>query len=190
MRCAWVTAGDELYEKYHDEEWGVPRYDERGLFEHLVLEGAQAGLSWRTILARRENYRTAFAGFDPQSVANFTEDDVARLLQDAGIIRNRLKILAAITNARQFLAVQKEFGSFSEYQWRFVSGRPLDPARHTGADVPAVSPEAQNFSKDLKNRGFAFVGPTIMYAHMQACGMVNDHLVSCFRYEEVKALAQ
>ena len=188
-RCTWVAAGDELYEKYHDEEWGVPCYDDRKLFEHLVLEGAQAGLSWRTILARRENYWAAFADFDPRAVAKFTDDDVERLVQDVGIIRNRLKIQAAITNARQFLNVQKEFGSCSAYQWQFVQGHPLDHACKSGADVPVTSPEAQAFSKDLKKRGFAFVGPTTIYAHMQAMGMINDHTIDCFRYEEVKRLA-
>jgi len=189
-RCAWVPAGNELYERYHDEEWGVPVHDDRVLFEFLLLEGAQAGLSWQTILNKRDNYRAAFAGFDPKRVAAFSRKDVRRLLKNAGIVRNRLKIEAAITNAQNFLAIQKEFGSFDAYQWRFVGGRPIQNARQTIRDIPAVSPEAEAFSKDLRQRGFRFVGPTILYAHMQAVGMVNDHTTECFRYKEVKRLGQ
>jgi DNA-3-methyladenine glycosylase I len=187
-RCAWVPPGNELYERYHDQEWGVPVHDDRKLFEFLVLEGAQAGLSWLTILKKRDNYRTAFADFEPAKVAAFTGRDVARLLKNAGIVRNRLKIKATITNAQRFLVVQEEFGSFDAYQWRFVRGKPLQNARRGIRDIPAVSPEAEAFSKDLKQRGFRFVGPTIIYAHMQAVGMVNDHTTDCFRCEEVKRL--
>jgi DNA-3-methyladenine glycosylase I len=189
-RCAWVPAGNELYERYHDQEWGVPVHDDRTLFEFLLLEGAQAGLSWLTILKKRDNYRAAFADLEPAKVAAFTAKDVARLLKNAGIVRNRLKIQAAITNARKFLMIQKEFGSFDAYQWRFVGGRPLQNARRRIGDIPAVSPEAEAFSKDLRQRGFRFVGPTIIYAHMQAVGMVNDHTTDCFRYEEVKRLGR
>lgn len=185
QRCSWVPEGDELYIRYHDEEWGVPVYDDKKLFEFLILEGAQAGLSWRTILARREGYRDAFANFDPTRVAKFTPSDIERLMQNEAIIRNRLKIEAAVTNAQRFLEVQKEFGSFSNYQWEFVGGKPIQNHWADGSQVPAVTPEAEAFSKDLKKRGFKFVGPTIIYAHMQAVGMVNDHTLTCFRHKQL-----
>ncbi len=183
-RCAWC--GDNpLYVKYHDEEWGVPVHDDRKLFEFLILEGAQAGLSWLTILKRREGYRKAFASFNPEKVARFTEKKVAKLLLDKGIIRNRLKITAAITNARAFLKIREEFGSFDKYSGQFVEGKQKVNKFKTMEQIPATSPESDAFSKDLKKKGFKFVGPTIIYAHMQAVGMVNDHVTSCFRYKEV-----
>ena len=168
--------------RYHDEEWGAPVHDDRKHFEFLILEGAQAGLSWITILRKRENYRRAFANLDPTRVARFTASDVRRLLKNAGIVRNRLKIETAITNARAFLAVQREFGSFDNYVWRFVGGRPKVNRWTRLAQIPARTKESDALSKDLKARGFRFVGSIIVYAHMQAVGMVNDHLVSCFRY--------
>lgn len=186
QRCSWVPDDDELYTKYHDEEWGVPVYDDHVLLEFLILEGAQAGLSWRTILARREGYRKAFANFDPKRVARFTSADVERLKQDAGIIRNRLKIESAINNAQRFLEIQKEFGSFSAYQWQFVGGAPRQNNWADDSQLPAVTLEAEAFSKDLKKRGFTFVGPTITYAHMQAVGLVNDHTISCFRHSQLQ----
>jgi len=182
-RCAW--AGDDpLYVRYHDREWGVPLHDDRRLFEFLVLEGAQAGLSWITILKKRENYRKAFDGFDPKKVAAFGENKIAALLADAGIVRNRLKISAAVRNALTFLEIQGEFGSFDAYLWRFVDGRPKQNRWKVLTEVPAETSESRALSKDLIRRGCSFVGPTICYAFMQAVGMVNDHLVSCFRYEE------
>ena len=181
-RCTWP--GNELAIKYHDEEWGVPLHDERGLFEFLILEGAQAGLSWDTILRKRENYRKAFDNFEPAKVARYTDKKVEKLLQNEGIIRNRLKIASAIKNAKAFIAVQKEFGSFDKYIWTFVDDKPIVNKWKQTGQVPATSPESDAISKDLKKRGFNFVGSTIMYAHMQATGMVNDHLVSCFRYKE------
>ncbi len=184
-RCSWPTAGDKLYEDYHDLEWGVPIYDDRKIFEFLVLESAQAGLSWRTVLYKRENYRKAFAGFDPVKVAQFTPKDVEKLMQNAGIIRNRMKIEAAVNNAKRFLEVKKEFGTFSKYIWEFVGGKPIQNKWKTIKDLPAVTPEAETLAKDLKKRGFKFLGPTVIYAHMQATGMVNDHSVDCFRYKEV-----
>ena len=186
MRCDWVGPDDPVMVEYHDREWGVPVHDDQKHFEFLVLEGAQAGLSWATILKRREGYRQAFADFDPEKVARFTEKRIAKLIRDATIIRNRAKIEAAVRNARQFLAVQDEFGSFDAYCWRLVDGRPKLNRRKTIADVPPTSAESDAFSKDLKARGFSFVGSTIIYAHMQAVGMVNDHLVGCFRYSEVQ----
>jgi DNA-3-methyladenine glycosylase I len=183
-RCEWA-GNDELYIHYHDTEWGVPVYDDQKLFEFLVLEGAQAGLSWITILKRREGYRRAFADFDPEKVARFTRKRMDKLMGDSGIIRNRLKIQSAVNNAKAFLQVQEEFGSFSEYQWRFVDGTPLQNTFHSMADLPAQTVISEAFSKDLKQRGFSFVGPTIVYAHMQAVGMVNDHVTSCFRHKEV-----
>ncbi len=180
-RCGWCGA-DPLYVRYHDAEWGVPVHDDRRHFEFLILEGAQAGLSWITILRKRENYRKAFANFDAARVARFGARDVRRLLKDAGIVRNRLKITATIANARAFLAVQKEFGSFDRYVWRFVDGRPRVNRRRSLKQIPARTKESDALSKDLKARGFRFVGSTIIYAHMQAVGMVNDHLVSCFRH--------
>ena len=184
LRCPWAGS-DPLYVAYHDTEWGVPVYDDRKLFEFLLLEGAQAGLSWLTVLKKRENYRKAFSGFDPAKVAGFGEEKILRLLEDPGIIRNRLKVRAAVDNARAFLKVQEEFGSFAEYSWRFVGGRPRKNSFKSLRDIPATSPESDSFSKDLKKRGFKFVGSTIIYAHMQAVGMVNDHLVGCFRYREL-----
>ena len=182
-RCPWPTT--ELYVAYHDEEWGVPVHDDRRLFEFLVLEGAQAGLSWETILRKREAYRRAFAGFDPARVAAFGPGDVERLLGDAGIVRNRRKMESAVANARAFLAVQREFGSFDAYLWRFVGGRPVRNAWRAMAEVPAWTPESEAMSRELRRRGFGFVGPTICYAFMQAVGMVNDHLVGCFRHREL-----
>jgi len=179
-RCDWATA-DLIYVRYHDEEWGVPVHDDRVLFEFLLLEGAQAGLSWLTILKKREAYRKAFAKFDPRKVARYDAAKVAALMADAGIVRNRLKIESAIRNARAFLDVQAEFGSFSNYQWGFVGGKPLQNRVRTLRDVPARTEISDAFSKDLKKRGFNFVGSTIIYAHMQAVGMVNDHVESCFR---------
>ena len=187
IRCPWATS-DPLYVPYHDEEWGVPLHDDRRLFEMLVLEGAQAGLSWLTILRRRDAYRRAFDGFDPQTVAGYGPCDVERLLADAGIIRNRLKIDSAINNARAFLAVQASCGSFDSYIWRFVDGRPTQNAWTKLEEVPAQTSVSNALSKDLRKRGFTFVGPTICYAHMQATGMVNDHLVGCFRHREVRLL--
>jgi DNA-3-methyladenine glycosylase I len=181
-RCTWPT--NELAIRYHDEEWGTPLHDERGLFEFLILEGAQAGLSWDTILRKRENYRKAFDGFDVNKVARYTDKKVAKLLQDEGIIRNRLKIASAISNAKAFLKVQKEFGSFDNYIWSFVDGKPIVNKRTGPGQVPTRTDISDAISKDLKKRGFNFVGSTIMYAFMQATGMVNDHLVSCFRYKE------
>ena len=183
-RCAWAGTG-EFYVAYHDTEWGVPVHDDRLLFEFLVLEGAQAGLSWATILRKRENYRRAFDNFEPRVVAGYDEDKVAALLADAGIVRNRLKINAAIQNAKAYLDIQKEFGSFDAYVWRFVAGKPKKNAWHTMQEIPARTAESDALSKDLLKRGFKFVGSTICYAHMQATGMVNDHTVDCFRYHEV-----
>lgn len=171
--------------RYHDEEWGVPQHDDRHLFELLTLEGAQAGLSWETILRKREGYRSAFAGFDFEKVAAFTELDAARLVADAGIVRNRLKIASAISNARALITVREEFGSFDEYVWRFVAGEPRRGAFVRLADLPAKTPVSEAMSQDLRRRGFAFVGATVCYAFMQAAGLVNDHLMSCFRYAEV-----
>lgn len=187
-RCAWAN-GNSLMEQYHDTEWGVPMHDDHELFSFLILEGAQAGLSWQTILTRRENYREAFANFDPQKVAQFTDQETDTLLNNQGIIRNRLKVHAAIVNAQKLLEVQQEFGSFDTYQWQFVGGHPIQNHWDTVKDVPALSPESVAFSKDLIKRGFKFVGPTIIYAHMQATGMVNDHTIDCFRYHEVEKLA-
>jgi len=186
-RCPWAGT-DPLYVAYHDEEWGVPVHDDRTLFAFLVLEGAQAGLSWLTVLRKRAHYTEAFAGFDPTKVARFGAKETARLLGNPGIVRNKLKVASAIKNARAFLAVQEEFGSFDAYQWRFVDGRPRQGRRRALSEVPAHSPESDAFSKDLKKRGFTFVGSTIMYAHMQAVGMVNDHLLSCFRHTPVSKL--
>ncbi len=183
-RCAW-PGSDPLYVAYHDREWGVPVHYDRLLFEFLTLEGAQAGLSWITILRKREAYREAFAGFDPEAVARFDRAKVARLLANEGIVRNRLKVESAITNARAFLKVQEEFGSFDAYQWRFVGGLPIRNAWKRIRDIPASTPVSDAMSRDLKKRGFRFVGSTICYAHMQAVGMVNDHTVDCFRWKEL-----
>ena len=183
-RCDWC-GNDPLYVQYHDEEWGVPVHDDRKHFEFLVLEGAQAGLSWITILKRREGYRRAFDDFDPVKVASYDDRKVEALLQDTGIIRNRQKVKSAINNARAFLAVQAEFGTFDQYIWSFVDDKPIINRFKTMADIPAETPLSLKLRKDLKKRGFSFVGPTIMYAHMQAIGMVNDHVISCFRYREL-----
>ena len=183
-RCGWCGE-DALYVAYHDKEWGVPVHDDRRLFEFLILEGAQAGLSWITILRKRENYRQAFAGFDAGKVARFGARDVARLLADPGIVRNRLKVGAAISNAQRFLDVQEAFGSFDAYIWRFVDGRPIVNRWKTLKQVPASTQASDALSRDLKQRGFKFVGSTICYAHMQATGMLNDHLVGCFRHGEI-----
>ena len=186
-RCEWC--GDsELYRQYHDTEWGVPCYDDPTLFEFLILEGAQAGLSWITVLKKRQNYRRAFADFDAQKVARFNSRSVERLMNDAGIVRNRLKIESAITNARCFLEVQSEFGSFADYMWGFVDGKPIQNRWQSMQQLPASTPLSDAISKDMKKRGFRFFGTTICYAHMQAVGMVNDHVVSCFRHREVADL--
>ena len=184
-RCPWLTAGSPLYESYHDNEWGVPVHDDNKHFEFLTLEPAQAGLSWLTILKRREGYRKAFANFDVRKVAKFSEEKIQNLLLDPGIIRNKLKVRAAVSNAQAFLKIQEEFGSFDAYSWKFVGGKTLVNKRKKLDDFPATTKESDAFSNDLKKRGFKFVGSTIMYAHMQAVGMVNDHLVDCFRYKEV-----
>ncbi len=181
IRCPWCLGFDQ-YKKYHDEEWGVPAHDDRVHFEFLILEGAQAGLSWSTILKKREGYRKNFADFDPAKVALFSEKKLEKILLDPSIVRNRLKVYAAVTNAKQFLKVQKEFGSFDSYIWRFVNGKPIVNKRKTLKEVPATTKESDSLSKDLIQRGFKFVGSTVIYAHMQACGLVNDHLVSCHRY--------
>ena len=183
MRCDW--ARNELSVQYHDAEWGVPQHDDGRLFEFLILEGAQAGLSWDTILRKRENYRAAFDDFDPQKIALYDERKRAELLNNEGIVRNRLKIASAIQNAQNFLKVKEEFGSFDAYIWRFVDGQPVKNAWENLREVPAKTAISDAISKDLKKRGFNFVGSTIMYAFMQACGLVNDHLVSCFRYDEI-----
>ena len=188
-RCAW-SGSDPLFVAYHDEEWGVPVHDDRLLFEFLVLEGAQAGLSWSTILRKRDAYRSAFDRFDPRKVARYDKRKVAALLADAGIVRNRAKIESAIKNAKAFLNVQAEFGSFDAYQWRFVDGHPIQNRWRAMADIPASTAESDAMSKDLKSRGCTFVGSTIVYAHMQAVGMVNDHLVDCFRHQEVAKLGR
>lgn len=189
-RCAWASPSEPLYLAYHDEEWGVPSHDDRHLFEMLILEGAQAGLSWITILKKRQNYRRAYHRFDPRRVARYTAADRKRLLADAGIVRNRLKIDASIGNARAFLEVQREFGSFAAFAWQFVGGAPLQNARRTLRDIPARTPESDAFSKALRKRGFRFVGSTIMYAFMQAVGMVNDHPIDCHRHAAVKRLGR
>jgi DNA-3-methyladenine glycosylase I len=186
-RCPWVDLTKPDYVEYHDREWGVPVHDDRVIFEFLTLEAAQAGLSWYTVLRKREAYREAFAGFDPQKVARFGKKEIEGLLKNAGIIRNRLKIAAAVNNAGKFLQVQNEFGSFDAYIWRFVDGKPIANRLKTLKDYPATSRESDALSKDLKQRGFKFVGSTIIYAHMQATGMVNDHAESCFRRKPIIA---
>ncbi len=183
VRCGWASG--ELSIRYHDEEWGVPVHQDRPLFEFIILEGAQAGLSWNTILNKRDNYRRAFAGFDPKQVARYDRRKIEQLLRDPGIVRNKLKIASAIANAKAFLAVQREFGSFDRYIWQFVEGKPRLNLRKSLKQVPARSPESDAMSKDLKRRGFNFVGSTICYAFMQAVGMVNDHVVECFRYKSL-----
>jgi DNA-3-methyladenine glycosylase I len=187
-RCAWAGSDPEMV-AYHDTEWGVPVHDDPVHFEFLVLEGAQAGLSWSTILKRRAGYRKAFAGFDVAKVARFTPARVDKLLTDPGIIRNRAKVEATVRNARAFLAVQEEFGSFDVYMWGFVGGRPIVNKWKRIGQVPATSAESDALSKDLRRRGFGFVGPTIVYAHLQAAGLINDHLISCFRYAELTGAA-
>jgi DNA-3-methyladenine glycosylase I len=186
-RCEWAGS-DPLYIEYHDNEWGVPVHDDRKIFEMLVLEGAQAGLNWLTVLRKRENYRKAFDNFDPRKVAQYDSKKLQELLANEGIIRNNLKIHSAIQNARAFLEVQKEFGSFDAYIWQFVGGRPIRNSWKSLSELPAQTAESEAMSKDLKRRGFGFVGPTICYAHMQATGMVNDHVVTCFRYIEVERM--
>jgi len=185
-RCAWVGANNPLMMAYHDTEWGAPVHDDSKHFEFLTLEAAQAGLSWAIVLGKREGYRRAFSQFDPVKVARYTAKKIDTLTADPGIVRNRLKIAAAVENARAFLKVQDEFGSFDAYCWQFVDGRPRMNRHKASSEIPATSPESDAFSKDLKKRGFKFVGSTIVYAHMQAVGMVNDHLVQCFRYREVQ----
>lgn len=187
VRCQWAGT-DPVYVKYHDKEWGVPVFSDRKLFEFLVLEGAQAGLSWLTILKRRAGYKKAFSNFDPETVARYNRHKIESLLKDPSIIRNRLKVESAVNNAKRFIKVQEEFGSFSEYQWQFVEGTPIQNKWKTMKQLPAKTARSDTFSKDLKRRGFTFVGSTIVYAHMQAVGMVNDHTVNCFRYTEVKKL--
>ena len=182
-RCRWAEGVSLDYIRYHDEEWGVPVHDDRKQFEFLILEGAQAGLSWSTILNKREGYRRAFVDFDPEKIARFTKKRVEKLLQDPSIVRNRLKVESAVTNAKAFLAVQEEFGSFCDYVWGFVDGSPIQNRARKDSDIPATSPESDALSKDLKKRGFRFVGSTIVYAHMQATGLVNDHVTRCFRYK-------
>jgi DNA-3-methyladenine glycosylase I len=189
-RCPWSLGGNELYIRYHDTEWGVPAWDDRTQFEYLILEGAQAGLSWSTILNKREGYRAAFAGFDPERIARFGKREVARLMLDPGIVRNRLKIEATIGNARAYLEFKERHGNFARHLWSFVGGKPMLSKLREQGQVRATSPESDALSKDLKKRGFRFVGSTILYAHMQATGMVNDHLTSCFRYRECAALGK
>jgi DNA-3-methyladenine glycosylase I len=184
-RCPWVDLDKPDYVEYHDKEWGVPVHDDRLLFEFLTLEGAQAGLSWYTVLRKRENYRIAFDDFDPQKIALYNEQRIETLIGNSGIIRNRLKIVSAINNARRFLEVQEEFGSFDNYIWRFVAGKPIVNEFKSLTDYPATSTESDTMSKDLRKRGFKFIGSTICYAHMQATGMVNDHAVACFRRQEI-----
>lgn len=184
-RCGWVEGQFDQYIKYHDEEWGVPVHDDHKHFEFLILEGAQAGLSWSTILKRREGYRQSFANFDPEKVAKYDEEKIQELLQFEGIIRNKLKVRSAVTNAQKFLEIQERFGSFDKYIWQFVNGEPNVNHWNSMKEVPATTKESDALNKDLKKRGFKFVGSTIIYAHMQACGLVNDHTVECFRYKEL-----
>jgi DNA-3-methyladenine glycosylase I len=188
VRCPWPPIDDPLYLAYHDEEWGVPLHDDRKLFEFLVLEVFQAGLSWRTVLYKRQNFRTAFAGFDYKKVANFDARDLKRLATDAGIIRNRAKIEAAVNNAQRLIEVRKEFGTFAKYMWSWVDGKPVVNRMRSVKDYKPFDDLAVRWSKDLKKRGFKFMGPTVVYAHMQAVGMVNDHVVDCFRYRELQKL--
>ncbi len=184
VSCTW-PGNDPLMQAYHDTEWGVPTHDDKVLFEFIVLESAQAGLSWKTILHKRDGYRKAFANFDPHKVAQFTKAHATRLLKNPNIIRNRLKIEATVNNAQCFLRIQKEFGSFAEYMWNFVGNKPITNKHKKHSDIPAITEIAKTFATDLKKRGFKFLGPTTVYAHMQAVGMVNDHIVRCFRYREV-----
>src|SRR5579862_4410300 len=187
-RCEWVSESNSLMLEYHDREWGVPVHSDHKHFEFLILEGAQAGLSWSIVLKKREGYRRAFSEFDPRKVARYTPKRIEALTADPAIIRNRMKIAAAVRNAQAFVAIQEEFGSFDAYSWRFVDGQPLANRWKTMREIPASSPQSDAFSKDLKRRGFGFVGSTIIYAHMQAVGMVNDHLVGCFRYRQIQRL--
>lgn len=187
FRCPWCKGFDQ-YIRYHDEEWGVPVHDDRAHFEFLILEGAQAGLSWSTILKKREGYQKAFANFDPDKVSRYTNKKIEKLLQDPGIVRNRLKLNAAVTNAKLFLSLQEEFGSFDNYIWQFVNGKPIVNKWKSLKEIAPTTRESDLLSKDLIKRGFKFAGSTVMYAHMQACGLVNDHLMECFRYSEVKKL--
>jgi len=189
-RCRWAEGVNLGYIEYHDKEWGVPVWDDQVQFEFLLLEGAQAGLSWSTILNKRDGYRNAFANFDPAKVARFTDKRIEKLLADPSIVRNRLKVNSAVTNAKAFLKVQEEFGSFCDYIWGFVGGKPLQTNVDKDGDVPATSPESDALSKDLKKRGFKFVGSTIIYAHMQATGMINDHITTCFRYKPCRTLGR
>jgi len=186
MRCKWAAGGNKLYLDYHDHEWGVPQHDDRVLFEFLILEGAQAGLSWSTILNKREGYRKTFSGFDTEKVARYDKATIDKLLQDPAIVRNRLKVESAVINARAFLEVREEFGSFDAYIWRFTGGKPIQNSWKTMKQVPASTKISDAMSKELKIRGFKFVGSTIMYAHMQATGMVNDHTVNCFRWKQLQ----
>lgn len=185
-RCHWAASGNDLYTAYHDQQWGVPVHDDRLLFEYLILEGAQAGLSWSTILNKREGYRRAFAGFNPAVVSSFDEQDIERLVADTDIVRHRAKIQSAISNATLFLEVQSEFGSFDAYVWRFVDGAPVQNSWQSADQVPVSTIQSDALSKDLKRRGFKFVGTTIMYAFMQATGMVNDHTTDCFRWQQLR----
>jgi DNA-3-methyladenine glycosylase I len=189
-RCAWAGETSLNYIEYHDKEWGVPAWDDQTQFEFLILEGAQAGLSWSTILNKRDGYRKNFADFDASKVARFTQKRIDKILLDPGIVRNKLKVNSAVTNAKAFLKVQEEFDGFANYIWQFVGGEPIQNKFRKDSDIPATSPESDALSKDLKKRGFKFVGSTIMYAHMQATGMVNDHVMTCFRYKPCKALAK
>lgn len=188
VRCGWV-GDDPLYQSYHDTEWGVPEYDSEQLLEKLILDGAQAGLSWITILRKRENYRNAFENFDPQKVSRYKEKEITRLMQDVGIVRNRMKIESAITNAKAYLKLQEDGIDFSEFLWQFVGGKPMQPKRKGLKEVPASTPESIAMSKALKSHGFKFCGPTIVYAFMQAVGMVNDHTIDCFRHKECQSLS-
>ena len=190
VRCKWAEGVSVDYIEYHDKEWGVPAWDDRTQFEFLILEGAQAGLSWSTILNKRDGYRRLFADFDVEKVARFTKPRIEKILLDPAVVRNRLKVESAVTNARAFLEVQKEFGTFSEYVWGFVGGKPILNRFRKDGDIPATSEESDALSKDLKKRGFKFVGSTIVYAHMQATGMVNDHVVGCFRHKPCAKLAK
>ncbi|HBC85558.1 MAG TPA: DNA-3-methyladenine glycosylase I [Lentisphaeria bacterium] len=188
-RCPWCE-GEKIYVEYHDKEWGVPVHDDKALFEKLILDGAQAGLSWLTILKKRDGYRRAFEGFDAEKIAKYSKSDINRLLADPGIVRNRLKIEAAIKNARGYLEIREEFGSFDKFMWRYVDYKPIQNSLRSLSDIKATSRESDMMSKDLKRRGFNFVGSTICYAYMQAVGMVNDHLLSCFRYKEIRRMSR
>jgi len=185
IRCDWSSLGDPLYRDYHDREWGVPVHDDRKIFEYLILEGFQAGLSWYTVLKKRDNFRKAFDGFDPKAVSGYDSSKIRDILSDPGLFRNRLKVESAVNNAKAFLRVQREFGSFDRYIWGFVGYKPIVNKWKSATEIPSTSPVSDRLSRDLVSRGFRFVGPTICYAHMQATGMVNDHVISCFRYREI-----